>query len=146
MVEAMGTMGTSFQRSHDALLHSVPPTAQQVTADRRLHQRLLDTRRQVRVSLLWGHRSSLQGPGAQGSLCALLEPVSPVLSKFWKLYGAVNGDLLLEGLCHTQVCCTQSPCPCDRPLLTWTCRRPSNTQRQVWLSFCGISWCAQGFV
>ena len=36
------------------------------------------------------------------------------------LYGGVNGDLLLEGLCHTQVCCTQSPCPCCRPLLTHT--------------------------
>ena len=34
------------------------------------------------------------------------------------LYGGVNGDLLHEGLCHTQECCTQSPCPCGRPLLT----------------------------
>ena len=25
-------------------------------------------------------------------------------------------------------------------------RRPSNTQRQVWLSLCGVSWCAKGFV
>ena len=44
----------------------------------------------------------------------------PVLCKFWWLYGGVNGDLLQEGLCHTQVCCTQSPCPCGRPLLTCT--------------------------
>ena len=42
----------------------------------------------------------------------------PVLCKFWWLYGGVNGDLLQEGLCHTQVFCTQSPCPCGRPLLT----------------------------
>ena len=35
-----------------------------------------------------------------------------------QLYGGVNGNLLQEGLCHTQVCCTQSPCPCSRPLLT----------------------------
>ena len=34
-----------------------------------------------------------------------------VLCKFWQLYGGVNGDLLQEGLCHTQVYCTQSPCP-----------------------------------
>ena len=27
----------------------------------------------------------------------------PVLCKFWQLYGGVNGDLLQEGLCHTQV-------------------------------------------
>ena len=25
-----------------------------------------------------------------------------------------------KGLCHTQVCCTQGPCPCGRPLLTRT--------------------------
>ena len=34
----------------------------------------------------------------------------PVLCKFWQLHGGVNGDLLQEGLCHTQVCCIQSPC------------------------------------
>ena len=36
------------------------------------------------------------------------------------LYGGVNGNLLQEHLCPTQVCCTQSPCPCSRPLLTHT--------------------------
>ena len=46
--------------------------------------------------------------------------VSPVLCKFWWLYGGVNGNLLQEGLCHTQVCCIQSPCPCGRSLLTCT--------------------------
>ena len=58
-------MGTSFQRSHDALLHSVPPTLQQVTADPRLCQRLLDTHRQVWVSLFWGHCSFFLGPVVQ---------------------------------------------------------------------------------
>ena len=68
----------------------------------------------------------------------------PVLCKFWQLYGGVNGDLLQEGLCHTQVCCTQSPCPCGRPLLTHT--STGDTQTQFWLSLCGVSgsWCAQG--
>ena len=56
----------------------------------------------------------------QGSVCALPESASPVLCKFWRLCGGVNGDLLQEGLCHTQVCCTQSPYPCGRPLLTHT--------------------------
>ena len=45
---------------------------------------------------------------------------SPVLCKFWQLYGGVNSDLLQEGLCYTQVCSTQSPCPCGSPLLTHT--------------------------
>ena len=35
----------------------------------------------------------------------------PVQCKFWQLYGGLNGNLLQEGLCHTQVCCTQSPVP-----------------------------------
>ena len=56
----------------------------------------------------------------QGSVCALQESVSPVLCKFWWLYGGVNVDLLQEGLCHTQVYCTQSPHSCSSPLLTHT--------------------------
>ena len=40
------------------------------------------------------------------------------LCKFWHLYCVANGDLLQEGLCHTQLCCTQRPCPCGRQLPT----------------------------
>ena len=71
---------------------------------------------------------------------------SPVLCKFWRLYGGVNGDLLQEGLCHTQVCCTQSPCPCSRSLLTHT--STGDTQTQFWLSLCGVSgsWCTQALL
>ena len=54
----------------------------------------------------------------QGSVCTFQESVSPILCKFWQLYGGINGDLLQEGLCHTQGCCPQSPCPCGSPLLT----------------------------
>ena len=39
------------------------PTLQQATADPCLHRRLLDTHWEVWVSLLWGHRSFLLGPG-----------------------------------------------------------------------------------
>ena len=68
----------------------------------------------------------------------------PVLCKFWQLYGVVNADLLQEGLCHTQICCTQSSCPCGSPLLTRT--STGDTQTQFWLSLCGVSgsWCEQG--
>ena len=68
----------------------------------------------------------------------------PVLCKFWRLYSVVNGDLLQEGLCHTQVCCTQGPCPCGSPLLTRT--YTGDAQTQVCLSLCGVSvsWCTQG--
>ena len=67
--------------------------------------------------------SLLLSPGSwctQGSVYALQESVSPVLCKFWRLYGGVNGDLPQGGICHTQVYCTQSPCPCSNPLLTCT--------------------------
>ena len=68
----------------------------------------------------------------------------PVLGKFWRLYSGVNGDLVQEGLCHTQVCCTQSPCPCGSPLLTRT--SAGDAQTQFCLSLCGVSgsWSAQG--
>ena len=69
---------------------------------------------QVWVSLLWGHWCT------QRFVCALQESVSPVQCKFWRPYGGANGNLLQEGLCHIQVCCTQSPYPCGRPLLTRT--------------------------
>ena len=65
--------------------------------------------------------SLLFSPGSwctQGFVCALQKSVSPVLCKFWQLSCGVNGDLLQEGLCHTQICCTQSPC--SNPLLTHT--------------------------
>ena len=67
--------------------------------------------------------SLLLSPGSwcvQGFVCALQESVFLIQCKFWRLYGGVNGDLLQEGLYHTPVCCTQSPCPCGRPLLTHT--------------------------
>ena len=55
----------------------------------------------------------------------------PVLCKFWQLYGGVNGDLLQKGLCHTQVCCTQSPCPCGSPLPIHTSTGDAQTLLRV---------------
>ena len=82
--------------------------------------------------------SLLLSPGSwytHVSVSALQESVSPVLSKFWQLYGGVNGDLLQEGLYHTQVYCTQSPSPCSSPLLTRT--SAGDIQTQFCLSLCG---------
>ena len=103
-----------------------------------------------------GHSQASLGQSLVGSL--LLSPGSwctrfclcpprvyfPVLCKFWQLYGGVNEDLLQEGLYHTQVCCTQSPCPCGSPLLTHTCT--GDIQTQFCLSLYGVhgSWCTQG--
>ena len=55
----------------------------------------------------------------------------PVLGKFWQLCGGVNGDLVQEGLCHTQVCCTQSPWPCGSPLRTRASTGDAQTQFSV---------------
>ena len=88
--------------------------------------------------------SLLLSPGSQstqGSVCALQESVFPVLCKFWWLSGGVNCNLLQEGLCHTQIYCTQSPCPWSSPLLTGTSTGDIHTQ--FWLSFWGGVWCAQ---
>ena len=80
----------------------------------------------------------------QGFVPALQESVSPGLCKFSWLYGGVNGDLLQEGLRHTQVCCTQGPGPCSSPLLTRT--SAGDIQTQFCLGLCGVSgsWCTQG--
>ena len=118
-----------------ALLHSVPLTVQQASADLCLCQRLLDTHGHVWVNFLWG--SLLLSPGSwctKGFVCDPQEPVSSVLFKFWWFYGGVNGNLLQERLCHTKVCCTQSPYV--RPLLTHT--STGDTQTQFWLSLCGL--------
>ena len=46
-----------------ALLHSIPMTLNQATADPHLHWRLLDTHGQIWVSLLWDHCFFVLGPG-----------------------------------------------------------------------------------
>ena len=145
MVEVMKIIATSFKRSHE---HTAALSASDPEAGHHGTTPLLETPEHSWACLgqfLVG--SLLLCPGsscAQGSVCALQESVSPVLWKFWWLYGGVNGDLLQEGLCHTQVCCTQSPCPQSSPLLT--CTSSGDTQTQFCLSLCGVSgfWYAQG--
>ena len=50
--------------------------------------------------------SPLLSPGSWCTKFCLCPPrfYSPVLCKFWQLSGGVNGNLLKESLCHTQVC------------------------------------------
>ena len=145
MVEVMKIMGTSFKRSHVCAAIRVPPALQQLATDPCLHWRLLDIPGQVWVSLLWGVTAPFSWVLAHTSFC-LCPPrfYFPVLCKCWQLYGGVNGDLLQEGFCHTQVCCTQSSCPCSRPLLTRT--SAGDTQTQFCLNLRGVpgSWCTQG--
>ena len=90
------------------LLHSVPPALQRATANPHLRRRLLDTHGQVWISLLWGHCSFLLGPGAH-KVSFVPPRVFPQSCISFCGSMAVDGDLLQEGLCCTQLCCTQSP-------------------------------------
>ena len=97
------------------------PHLQQATTDSRLCRRLLDTHRQVWVSLLRDHCSFLLGPVVHKVLFvsskSLLTPswVSSggsavgLMATFSRRASAIPRGLML---------CTQSPCPCVRPLLT----------------------------
>ena len=145
MVEVMKIIATSFKRSHAG---TATLSALDLAAGHHRSTPLPETPRHSWASLgqsLVGSLLLFSGSWcAQSFVCALQESVSPVLCKFWWLYGGVNGDLLQESLCHTQVCCTQSPCSRSSPLLT--CTSSGDTQTQFCLSLCGVSgsWCAQG--
>ena len=136
-------MVTSFKRSHavTATLSASNPAAGQCQPTS-----LPETPGHSRASLgqsLVG--SLLLSPGSWCTSFCLCPPrvYFPLLCKFWQLYAGVNGDLLQEGLYHTQVCSVQSPCPCGCLLLT--CTSTENTQTQFCLSLCGVpgSWYAQ---
>ena len=147
IVEVMKIMVTFFKRCH---AHTAPLSAPNPAAGHHRPTPPPATPGYSWASLgqsLTGSLSFLLGPGVQCFVCALQQSVSTVLCKFWRPFYGVNGDLLQEGLCYTQVCCIQSPCPCGRPLLTHTSAGDSQTLKgHVWLSLCGFSWCTQGFV
>ena len=148
------------------LLYSVPLTSWQTTVDPCLCWRLLDTHRQVWLSLLWGHCSFPLGPGGHKIWFVLSKIlISPVPWKFcnqiplafkvkfpggsqslcqiprlgnllWTLehlqqcanffgvivlqfVGCLFGASMIGLACHSShICCSQSPCPQGRPLLT----------------------------
>ena len=131
------------------LLHSVPLTLQQATADPHLHQRLLDTHGQVWVSLFWGHCSFLLHPGAHKVLFVPFNNLFPqfCVSSGWCMVGLMATSskraYVTPGLLHPE------PLPmCQATADPYLPRRHSNTQRQVWFSLCVVSgsWWTQGFV
>ena len=144
MVEVMKIMATSLKRSHaDTAALSAPNPAAQATLPTHASARDSWTLTGKSGSVSCGVTVPFSWVLVHTRFC--LSPPSvcfPVLCKFWQLYVGVNGDLLQEGLCHTQVYCTESPCPCGRPLLTRT--STGDTETQFWLSLCGVSWCSQG--
>ena len=131
-------MVTSFKRSH---ARTAALSASDPEAAHHLPTPLLETLGHswaclgqfLMVSLLLSSGSLC----TQGFLCALQNSVSPDLCMFWSFYGEINGNLLPEGLNHTQVCYTQNPS--SRPFLTHTFT--GDTQTHFWLNFCGLSMC-----
>ena len=85
-------MVTSFKRTYASKLHllglvwSVPLTLQQATVDSHLLQRLLDSHRQVLISVTWGHCFFLLCFGLYKVLLMPFKSVSPVL---WKIYDPI---------------------------------------------------------
>ena len=88
MVEVMKIISTSFKRSHAGTAALGAPNLQQASTDLCLRQRLLDTHRQVWVSLLWCHCSFLLGPGAHKLLFA------PSKSLFHQSYVSSGGSMV----------------------------------------------------
>ena len=86
LVEVMKIMVTSFKNPMLVLLHSVSPTLQQATTSPHLHWRLLDTHRQVWISLLL---SLLLSPGSWCTRFCLCPPrvYFPVLSSGSSMMG-----------------------------------------------------------
>ena len=144
MVEVMKIMATSFKSPRHVLPHLVPPNLQQATANPRLCWRLLDTHRQVWVSLLWGHCSFLLGPGAHKVLFVPSKSLFP--------QSCVSSGGSMVGLMATsskrayaipRSAAPRAP-PCGSPLLTHT--STGDAQTQFCVSLCVVSgcWCAQG--
>ena len=123
MVEVMKIMAASFKRSH---AHNAALSGPDPAAGHHWPATLTETpghsRASLSQSLVGSLLLSLRSFFTQGFVCALQESVSPVLCKFWWLYGGVNGNLLQESLCHTQ-----SPYHSSRPLLTSTSTRDTQT-------------------
>ena len=106
-----------------------------------LCQRLLDTHRQVWVSLFGGRCSFVLGSDVHKVLCV---PSKSLFPQSCVCFGGSMVGLMATSSKRTyampRATCTQSPCPCSRPLLT--CTSAGDIQTQFCLSPCGVpgSW------
>ena len=140
MMEVRKIMVLSFKRSHAC---TATLTASNHTADHHWPTPPLETPGHSQASLdqsLMG--SLLLSSGSwctQGSVCALQQFLSQ--SCVWSGNSMV-GLMVTSSkrIYYTQVCCTQSPCPCGSPLLTHT--STGDAQTQFCLSLCRVpgSW------
>ena len=121
MVEVMKIMVTFFKRSQagPARLSARNPAA----GHHHWPTPLLETPGHSRTSLgqsLVGSLLLSSGSwGTRGSVCALQESVSQAcVSSGSSMVRLMVTSSKRAYAIHTQVCCTQSPCPCTSPLLT----------------------------
>ena len=94
----MKIMVTSFKRSHALTVAvSAPNHAAVHGQSRPLPETPGHSHRSLDQSPVGSLLLSPASRCPQDFVCALQDPVSPVLCKFWWLYGRINGDLLQEG-------------------------------------------------
>ena len=142
----MKIMATSFKRSPACTTTLSAPNPVAATTNPCLCWWLLDTHRQIWVSLLWGHCCFLLGPGAHKVLFVpskSLFPQSCVSSR-----SSMVGLMVISSQRAYVIPRTAAPrasAPCSTADL-YLHRRHSNTQRQVWLILCGFFWCVLDFV
>ena len=135
----MKIVATSFKRSPACTTTLSAPNPVAATTNPCLCWWLLDTHRQIWVSLLWGHCCFLLGPGAHKVLFVpskSLFPQSCVSSR-----GSMVGLMVISSQRAYVIPRTAAPrasAPCSTADL-YLHRRHSNTQRHVWLSLCGVS-------
>ena len=138
-------MVTSFKRSHECTATLSAPNP---AAGHHRPSSLLETLGHSQASLgpsLVG--SLLLSPGSwctQGPVCALQESISQSCVSSGSSMVGLMATSSTRAYANTQVCCTQSLCPCGRPLLTHT--STGDAQTQFCFSLCGVSvsWCTQG--
>ena len=131
----MKIMVISFIRSCACTATLSAPDPQQAATDPCFCQRLLNTHRQVWVSLLWGHCSFLLGTGTQKVLFVSSKGLFPksCVSSGGSMVGlmATSSKRVMPhpGLLHSE------PLPLKQATADlYLCKRHSNTQRQFWLS------------
>ena len=126
-----------------ALLHLMPPTLQQATAEPCLCQRLLNIYKQVWVNLFWGHCSFLLGPGTHMFLSMPSKSLFP--------QSCISSENSMVGLLATfskrayTIPRTTAPrIPAPAAIHCWLVPL-QETLTQFCLSLCGCSgsWCTQ---
>ena len=83
---------------------------------------------------------------AQGFVCVLQESVSPGRLSSGDSMVGLMATSSKRAYAATRSAASRAPAPAQATADPHLCRKHSNTQGQVWLSLCGVSWCTQGFV